>query len=378
MDSVNKKMEFKFDYFSVTFPLECHKDNVEDMIIDETVEMVGKFFNVEKKLCKREPKATNRYRVQYTIGESIILRLAGPEDASGFKTCHLELKGEGCREFERRCPEKNWISLFIFLNILNAKATRIDIAIDDFSNQLDLEWLDKKFRNRFYTSSILTKPKPIGTIDSGMSITLGTNISPIQVVIYDKKYEREDSGITVEEENWTRYEMRFRTDRAKTLYRELYKTLKVSKDEYADTFKKTAFGLLYKIIDIKKDNHYSAADQKKVATDEKWLEFLENAKKITMPPSTKKELSYESFMKRHEKSTADYLLFHYLLVNRDIETFEIEMYKLLYRNTIHDKGRFHRLNLYLDQVNLPALTDVEVDELRTEFFEIISDRELPF
>ena len=104
MDSVNKKMEFKFDYFSVTFPLECHKDNVEDMIIDETVEMVGKFFNVEKKLCKREAKATNRYRVQYTIGESIILRLAGPEDASGFKTCHLELKGEGCREFERRCP----------------------------------------------------------------------------------------------------------------------------------------------------------------------------------------------------------------------------------------------------------------------------------
>ena len=46
-----------------------------------------------------------------------------------------------------------------------------------------------------------------------MSITLGTNISPIQVVIYDKKYEREDSGITVEEENW-RYDYDTEDDKA--------------------------------------------------------------------------------------------------------------------------------------------------------------------
>ena len=378
MNHEMKKMQFKFDYFSVTFPFELHKGDVEDMLVQETVEMVAKFFNIEKKLCKREPKATNRYKVQYTLGESIVLRLMGPEDASGFKTCHLEMKGEGCREFERRCPEKSWISLFIFLNILNAKATRIDIAIDDFSNQLNLEWLDQKLRKRFYTSSILTKHKPIGTIDSGMSLTLGTNDSPLQICIYDKKYERQTSGITVNEDTWTRYEIRFRHNKALMLYKELYKIFKINKGDFNEVFKKTAFGLLYKSLDIKEDNNYSHANQNRATTDPLWLKFLENAEKVTLPPSTKTELSYEKYMIRHEKSTADYLLFHYLLVDRDIEAFEIEIYKLLYKNTVHDKGRFHRLNLYLDQVKLPTLNDKEIDELKAHFFEVISERELPF
>lgn len=373
-----KKMEFKFDYFSVTFPLECHKDDEEREIIHQTVMMIGTYLNIEGKLIHRQPRPTNRFRVEYKLGESIIFRAGGPCDKSGFPTCQLELKGEGCREFEYRNPEKNWLNLMTFLNILNAKATRIDVAIDDFSNQIDLDWLDKKARKRFYTSSIISKPKPIGTFDDGYSITFGTTSCPLQLCIYDKKYERQVNGRTITEDTWTRYELRYRGDKAKQLFRELYKLFKSYPTYMNKALKEYSFGLLYKALDIKCDNNYSVQNQKRATTDPLWKNFLENANKITIPSGNKNQLSYEAFMQRHEKSTVDYLLFHYMIANRDPEEFEIELYKMLYRNTIHDKARFHRLNLYLDQIHAKTLNDEEIEELRKEFYGIISAKELPF
>ena len=56
------------------------------------------------------------------------------------KTCHLELKGEGCRDFEKRNPDKSWINFVLFLVQLNARFKRIDIAIDDFSGKDVKNW----------------------------------------------------------------------------------------------------------------------------------------------------------------------------------------------------------------------------------------------
>lgn len=64
---MNKKMQFKLDYFSFTFPFECHVGEVKELIIEDTVEMVRQFFNIDKSLVKKEPKATNRYMYQYTL-----------------------------------------------------------------------------------------------------------------------------------------------------------------------------------------------------------------------------------------------------------------------------------------------------------------------
>ncbi len=52
------------------------------------------------------------------------------------RTCHLELKGDACRDFETRNKEKTWINFLLFMKQLNAWFKRIDIAIDDFKGNV--------------------------------------------------------------------------------------------------------------------------------------------------------------------------------------------------------------------------------------------------
>ena len=70
------------------------------------------------------------------LGEYIILRLDGPMNANYQRTCHLEMKGDACRDFETRNKDKNWINLILFMAQLNANFKRIDIAIDDFKGDV--------------------------------------------------------------------------------------------------------------------------------------------------------------------------------------------------------------------------------------------------
>ena len=373
-----KRMEFKIDYFSVTFPLMFDIGDVEEIAIDDKVELVGEFFNLTERLIKKEPRATNRYKVQYTLGENITLRLAGPLDSYGSKTCHLELKGEGCREFETRCPEKTWVDLMTFCNMLDAKATRIDIAIDDYSNQLELNWLDKKLDNKYFISSIKNDPRPIGRYKKGFSVTLGSNDSPLQICIYDKKSEQLGRNKFVQEQSWTRYEMRYRGDKAKLLYSLLYKNLRVNKDNLTDAFKKMSLGLLYKNLDIKEDNNYDVRTQYKVSTDKKWLDFIENAEKVVLPPLPKRDVSIEKYLLRHKSTVAFYMYFMYFINGKDKEALEHEMFQTMRDELKLNRKKFHRLNLYLDKLGIKTLDDNDLDNLYTEINDIVIEKELPF
>lgn len=375
---MNKKMQFKLDYYSFTFPFECHVGDVKELIIEDVVEMVGKFFNIDKSLVKREQRPTNRYQYQYTLGESITLRLYGPEDFSGFHTCQIELKGEGCREFEARCQDKNWSDLFFFSMILNGKTTRLDLAIDDYSNQLPLEWIDNKLDKRFYTSPIKAKAKPIGRFTEGYSITMGSNDSPTQICIYDKKYEQEAKGNPVLEDSWTRYELRFRGQKANQVRRQLYKVLGHGEEYDESKMKELFLGLLYQSLDIKKDNNYSKSDQSKVDTDPMWLDFIDNANKVVLPPLEKKVPSLDGYFARYTSTVVSFLLFLYIIKGQDFETFEHVVYKLLYENTELDAKRYHRLNIYLEKLTFKSITDKDIQKIKGDFFGKMSELELPF
>lgn len=375
---MNKKMQFKLDYYSFTFPFECHVGDVKELIIEDVVEMVRKFFNIDKSLVKKEPRPTNRYQYQYTLGESITLRLYGPEDFSGFHTCQIELKGEGCREFETRCQDKNWGDLFFFSMHLNGKTTRLDLAIDDYSNQLPLEWVDKKLYKRFYTSSIKSRAIPRGRIEEGYSITMGSNDSPTQICIYDKKYEQEQKGIPVLEDSWARYELRFRGERVNQVRRQLFKTLGHGEEYNESKIKELFLGLLYQHLDIKEDNNYSKSDQSKVPTDPIWLNFINNANKVVLPPLEKKECSLDRYMNKYEPMLAKFLLFLYIINNKDRETFEHNIYEILVNNLSLDNKSYHRLNLYLDKLSRSPITDDDLYKIKGEFHERMIDLELPF
>ena len=371
-----KIMDVKVDYLSVTFPLEVHVGDVRELIIEDTIDLVSNFLNIPKSLRKKEPKASHRFKYQYLLGESIILRLVGPADSTGFQTCQLELKGQGCREYEERCKNKTWKDLILFLKMLNSKTTRLDIALDDFSNQIPLAWLDRKIDKKYYTSSIKSKGKPIGRVEDGYSVTLGSNESPLQICIYDKLAEQLEKGKAVQQENWTRYEMRFRRSKAHLVFRELYKSL--DKENEKDSLMKFAFSLLRQNLDIKEDNNYSQPNQKRANTDSKWLEFLDNAEKYQLPKLEKKDVSLDTFIERYEKSASYYLLFLYITHNKDKESFEHHIYEMLYNNTSLDNAKYHRLNLYLNKLSFEPVDDKELEKIKSDFFQEMSERELPF
>jgi len=88
------------DYFSATFPFICYEEDSEYGIINEIILMCCEFFNIKRIDVEECDFRVNRFQFQYQLSEYIILKLLGPELKSGHKSCSIELKGQGCREFE--------------------------------------------------------------------------------------------------------------------------------------------------------------------------------------------------------------------------------------------------------------------------------------
>lgn len=130
------------------------------------VRCIATYLNIKNYEIIRTKYAQNNYNYQYFLGEYIILRLDGSLNSYYQRTCHLEMQGNACRDFENRNKDKNWVNFLLFMAQLNATFKRIDIAIDDLSGDVaSHKWLLDKIKKRYYISVFKSKPKPIGTIE---------------------------------------------------------------------------------------------------------------------------------------------------------------------------------------------------------------------
>lgn len=212
---MSNNIEVKIDYFSATFPLMCDAEDSLLFKVHEMVRLMATYLNVKNHEIVRSKYSQNNYNYQYLLGEYIILRLDGPLNACYQRTCHLEMKGDACRDFENRNKDKNWINFLLFMAQLNSNFKRIDIAIDDFKGDIiTLPWIMDKIKNKYYVSVFKSKPRPIGTLEDGLTIQFGGNDSEIELVIYDKKQERKTRRKENKYDYWVRYEMRFRNNNA--------------------------------------------------------------------------------------------------------------------------------------------------------------------
>lgn len=141
---MSNNIEVKIDYFSATFPLMCDAEDSLLFKVHEMVRLMATYLNVKNHEIVRSKYSQNNYNYQYILGEYIILRLDGPLNACYQRTCHLEMKGDACRDFENRNKDKNWINFLLFMAQLNSNFKRIDIAIDDFKG--DMNGLKEKAR----------------------------------------------------------------------------------------------------------------------------------------------------------------------------------------------------------------------------------------
>ena len=185
-------MEIKIDYFSTTSPSDLSANESTLFKVYETVKMIAVYLNVKNFEIVKSKYAQNNFNYQYQLGEHITLRLDGPINEFYQKTCHLELKGEGCRDFEARNPEKTWKDFILFMAEQNAKFKRIDIAIDDYEGkEITLDYLYHKILKKHYSSIFKSEAQPHGTLESGLTLQFGSHNSPTQLVIYDKQKEQQ-------------------------------------------------------------------------------------------------------------------------------------------------------------------------------------------
>ncbi len=372
--------EIKIDYLSVTFPLVLKDEDNELVVVMDTVKMISNYLQVDYLEVKREEYSTLRYRYQYNLGDSIILRLSGPENDTGYRTCHLELKGEGCRDFERRNQNKNWSDFFYFLLRLNGKFKRIDVAIDDKSGcEITIKQLYDKIQKGKYTSSFHSIPKPVGFIDSGFSLTFGTGLSPTQLCIYDKRIEQLNKNKLVNEDYWIRYEMRFRESKAETVIYNLLTQYEDSEDDiYGFDMRKFAYEMLYSLLDIKEDNNYGRIDQTKMQTDKLWMNFLCGVQKGLIKNPDEKVFSYESSFNWIEPKASFYLLIRLAQCKENFESFFYEMLKVLYRDSNLNNERLKKFNKFLYQMNVKPYSPEQFLDFRNKIFSKIEDMEMPF
>ncbi len=233
-----------------------------------------------------------------------------------YKTCCIELKGEGCRKVE-----ENGVDLLEILKrvyeIPGCHATRVDFATDLVNNQIiTFDWLFKKiFQECSYQSSfteVLSIPSfrkkttSNGLVyheSKGTTITFGSNSSTSKLNIYDKKAERfNNAGVDVLIDSWIRFEIQLFLDKADRTCKTLLADLEFNK------FDEFCFSLLFRHLDIKinknlnNDSNYRPSITRSWPTDPIWEEFMQNAGKVKIVSQQKLEADFTRTRNWYERS----------------------------------------------------------------------------
>ena len=136
---------------------------------------------------------------------------------------HFEFTGQGCRILEQ---DRDWSDWFNLLNDLNARYSRIDIALDDFIGLLDFDLMEDKIKKGEVISLSRTRNieasldfKKAEKLDNngkskGKTIYFGNKNSLMMIRFYDKKREQQAKKIFCPFEFWQRYEIVLKREKA--------------------------------------------------------------------------------------------------------------------------------------------------------------------
>lgn len=191
------------DWVSVTFR------NVEkpQKIID--------FLGIKRDKFKKVEHGKFGYKSQLRFGH-IGIYFDGKEDMGVF----LDISGQGCREYEAM-DLLNWSQLFTLFIAEKGSFTRLDVAIDDFHQLLNMKTMKRKInelacRSRFKSATQIKRVNLSDGTSLGDTIYFGQPSSRIQVRFYDKFLERKAKGHEIQEgvTHWVRCEVQLRKEHA--------------------------------------------------------------------------------------------------------------------------------------------------------------------
>jgi len=262
-----------FDYVRIRFPTLDVKYVVETILQLKLDFMIHEDFGFYS------------YSEHYYMGDIFVL--VSPEEEKGIL---LELKGQGCRQYEcfLLAQHRSWFDFFMDALVEGGVFKRLDLAINDMVGILDVPELTKKCQNeecisvfrsfKSYRSGELVQSREENKLSMGNTLYIGSLKSEVYFCIYEKDYEQYVKyNIPVEETPVkNRFEIRLKNERAYYAVRDLL--------TYYDA-ERTAFSIINRYIRFAdKDETKRRSDWK---TNNRWAWFMGEGRgrlKLTTKP----------------------------------------------------------------------------------------------
>lgn len=269
----NKGLELIFDYVRLRF--DTHDVN----------HVIEGILKIKMKYMLYEDYAFYGYIAKYVFSH-IQVMISPEEDEKGTL---IELKGQGCREFESLlvAQGRSWFDFFMQCEKENVHYKRIDLAINDKVGFLSIPYLAEKCRRREMTSKFrsfqeLGSGKFAEESEEqfvGTTLYIGSLKSDIYFCFYEKNIEQMiKKGIPLEEADIkNRYEIRLKNDRA---YHAIQDLLVYRNCE------KTVFNIIHSYITFLEVNN--AKKKSKWKMDASWAHFMgENREQLKLTTAPK-------------------------------------------------------------------------------------------
>ena len=268
----NKEMELVFDYVRLRFDTHDVKHVIEDVL------------KIRMKYMIYEDYAFYGYIAKYVFS-NIQVMISPDEDKKGTL---VELKGQGCREFENilLAQERSWFDFFVQCEKEKVYYKRIDLAINDKVGILSIPYLGEKCKRRELTSKFRSfQSMGSGKFENeedqfvGNTLYIGSLKSDIYFCFYEKNVEQMNKrGVPMEEsEIKNRYEIRLKNDRAYHAMQDLLIYRKVDK---------TVFEIIHTYIVFLEVG--KTKNKKKWKIDKSWEMFVgENRHKLKLTTTPK-------------------------------------------------------------------------------------------
>lgn len=190
---------------------------------------------------------------------------------------HLQMSGQGCREYEGKPGFHSWQVLFLRLLDLGGKFTRLDLAIDDFEGYFTMDTICRKIRAGEVASSFkdAVSYEKVSLGDGsrkGSTVYFGSASSRIRVRFYDKLVERSAKGEVLEGiDFWNRTELELRKERAQKA---------VEMIAFTEDAGRVVFGILKKYVRFLTKGKDSNKSRWKTARF--WEKFLGDVERIKL------------------------------------------------------------------------------------------------
>lgn len=254
----NHPLDMVFDYVRIRFPTIDVKAVMEDIL------------RLKMRHFIHEDYGFYSYADHYYLGDIIVL--TSPDEDKGVL---LELKGQGCRQFEHylSAQKRTWYDFFMDCLVKKAVIKRLDLAINDKVGLLDIPLLTEKCRKeecisvfrsfKSYRSGELKKRNE--KVGMGNTLYIGSLRSDIYFCLYEKDVEEYmKNGIPLEEATVkNRFEIRLKNERALYALKDLM--------QYEDP-EQTAFKIINRYIRFV--DHDADKPRAKWPLNQKWAWFI--------------------------------------------------------------------------------------------------------